>query len=156
MSSTTLPRPAAEADASLPFPPGTPASWVLETPAADPQTARAHFAAKLTVETDPSDVAGDLERGAGGFVVVDARSPDAYASGHVPGALSLPYRTITLQTTAQLSKDNAIVVYCWGPACNAAAKAAVRLASLGFRVKEMIGGIEYWEREGYAVERDVV
>src|SRR5207245_11627846 len=45
-----------------------------------------------------------------------------------------------------------VVVYCWGPACNAATKAAVRLAALGFRVKEMIGGIEYWDREGYGVE----
>jgi rhodanese-related sulfurtransferase len=44
------------------------------------------------------------------------------------------------------------VVYCWGPACNAATKAAARLSALGFQVKEMIGGLEYWRHEGYAVE----
>jgi rhodanese-related sulfurtransferase len=45
-----------------------------------------------------------------------------------------------------------VVTYCWGPGCNAATKGAARLAALGFRVKEMIGGIEYWRREGHPVE----
>ncbi len=44
------------------------------------------------------------------------------------------------------------MVYCCGPACNGAAKGAVRLASLGFRVKEMLGGIEYWRKEGGPVD----
>jgi rhodanese-related sulfurtransferase len=51
-----------------------------------------------------------------------------------------------------LPKEKVIVVYCWGVACNAATKAAMRLSALGFRVKEMIGGIEYWRREGGPVE----
>jgi hypothetical protein len=45
-----------------------------------------------------------------------------------------------------------VVVRCWGPACNAAAKAAVRLAALGYAVKEMVGGLEYGRHEGHAVE----
>lgn len=45
-----------------------------------------------------------------------------------------------------------VVVHCWGPGCDGATRAALALARLGFRVKEMLGGIEYWIREGYAVE----
>jgi rhodanese-related sulfurtransferase len=126
---------------------------VTETPAASPEEARRHFAAKLSVETDPSDVAYDLEQGhAGSFVLLDARSAEAHAACRLPGALSLPHRTISPETVQHLPKDKVLVLYCWGPACNAATKAAAKLSALGFRVKEMLGGIEYWRREGYAVE----
>ncbi|MGZ4123683.1 MAG: rhodanese-like domain-containing protein, partial [Tumebacillaceae bacterium] len=47
--------------------------------------------------------------------------------------------------------DTVFVVYCWGPACNGATKAAARLSELGYRVKEMLGGIEYWRKEGNPV-----
>jgi rhodanese-related sulfurtransferase len=127
-------------------------SFVLEHPAAAPGEAHRHFAAKLSVETDPSDVHADLERGVRRIVVVDARSAQQFGECHVPGALNLPHRTITAASTAHLPPDVCLVVYCWGPGCNAATKAASRLAALGFQVKEMIGGLEYWRREGYSVE----
>jgi rhodanese-related sulfurtransferase len=127
-------------------------SFVLEHPAAAPAEAQRHFAGKLSVETDPSDVHADLERGVQRIVVIDARSAQQFAECRVPGAISLPHRTITRETTAHLPSDRCLVVYCWGPGCNAATKAAARLAALGFQVKEMIGGLEYWRHEGYAVE----
>lgn len=127
-------------------------SFVLEYPPAAPDEARRHFLAKLAVETDPADVKLDLERGVPGLVVLDARSAQQYGECRVPGARSLPHRTISAETTAELPRDGILVVYCWGPGCNAAAKAAAKLAGLGFRVKEMIGGLEYWRREGYPVE----
>lgn len=46
--------------------------------------------------------------------------------------------------------DTLFVVYCAGPHCNGANKAAVRLARLGRPVKEMIGGIVGWAAEGFA------
>lgn len=129
-------------------------SFVLETAAADPATARDHFAAKLAVETDPADVHADLERGASGFRVLDVRRAEHYEQCHIPGAISLPARSINSDTVraAGLSLHDVMVVYCWGPACNGATKAAMRLGVLGYRVKEMIGGIEYWRREGHPVE----
>lgn len=127
-------------------------SFVLEHPAATPAEAHRHFAARLSVETDPSDVHADVERGVRRVVVVDARSAQQFAECHVPGAVNLPHRTISVETTAHLAADVCIVVYCWGPGCNAATKAGARLSALGFQVKEMIGGLEYWRREGYAVE----
>ena len=127
-------------------------SLVLETPPAEPDIAHQHFVSKLAFETDPSDVMLDLERGQTGFIIVDVRSAKDYEECHVAGAISLPYRRINAETTADLQKDKAIVVYCWGPACNGSTKGAARLSALGFKVKEMIGGIEYWRKEGGAVE----
>lgn len=127
-------------------------SLVLQVPAAEPADAEAHFLGKLAFETDPSDVKTDLDKGVNGFLVLDCRGADKYAAGHVPGALSLPYRTITEETATRLPQGKTLVVYCTGTACNASTKAAVKLSALGFRVKEMIGGIEAWVGEGYPVE----
>lgn len=126
-------------------------SLVLQYPAADPTAAAKHFLARLSLETDPSDVHHDMQNGIGGFVVVDVRSAEAFAKGHLPNATSLPHPTIGSQTTAGLPQDAVLVLYCWGPHCNAAQKAGAKLAALGFRVKEMIGGFQYWKSEGYPV-----
>lgn len=118
---------------------------------ADPASARAHFVQRLSVETDSDDVASSLAAGRQDFHVIDARSAAAYAAAHLPGAISLPYRLISEDTVADLP-DGLLVVYCWGPGCNAATNAAARLAALGRSVKEMLGGFEYWVREGHPVE----
>lgn len=125
---------------------------VLAVPAAAPDSAQAYFAAKLAHETDPSDVRTDLEAGQTGFVIVDTRSAEAYALGHVPGALSLPHAEIDERSIAALPLGALAVTYCWGPGCNAGSKGAAKLAALGVPVKEMIGGFEYWQREGHPVE----
>jgi rhodanese-related sulfurtransferase len=124
----------------------------ITSPVADPQAAHAHFSNRLAVETDVADVAAALAAGEPDFVLVDARSEASYANGHVPGAISLPHARITAETVAELP-EGLVVAYCWGPSCNGATKAAVRLAALGRPVKEMLGGFEYWERDGHPVER---
>jgi rhodanese-related sulfurtransferase len=124
---------------------------VLETAAANPAAARAHFEAKLAFETDPSDVKFDMDNAPGSFVVVDCRSAESFAKRHVPGALNIPYRTMNAETTSRLRKEVPIIAYCTSIACNASTKGAARLSALGFQVKEMIGGIEAWQAEGYPV-----
>ena len=108
-----------------------------------------HFARRLAVETDVADVAAALDAGENDFVLLDARSRSSYDAGHLPGAVSL--EEITPETVAELP-DGLVVAYCWGPACNGACKAALRLAQLGRPVKEMLGGFEYWARDGHRVE----
>lgn len=131
----------------------TPTSYVLDPPAAPPDEARRHFIAKLSVECDAWDVYEDRQRGATDVdvIVIDARTAAAYADMHLPGALSLPSRAIDEASVAPL-RGKVAVVYCWGTGCNAATKAAARLAALGIPVKEMIGGLESWLRNGYPVE----
>ncbi|MGY1640257.1 rhodanese-like domain-containing protein [Geodermatophilus sp. SYSU D00703] len=118
------------------------------TPPAD---AAAHFARRLAVETDVSDVHAALESGTPGFVLLDSRSRDAWEQGHVPGAVHLPGREIPRRAAAELDPATPVVTYCWGPGCNGATRAALALALLGYRVREMIGGFEYWAREGLPV-----
>ena len=118
------------------------------TPPAD---AAAHFARRLAVETDVSDVHAALESGDPGFVLLDSRSRESWAQGHVPGAVHLPGRELAARAAAELDPAVPVVAYCWGPGCNGATRAALTLAGLGHRVREMLGGFEYWAREGLPV-----
>ena len=123
----------------------------MSTDWAEPADAAVHFARRLTVETDVSDVHAALESGAPGFVLVDTRSREAWEQGHVPGAVHLPGRELTARAPAELDRSVPVVTYCWGPGCNGATRAALALSLLGYRVREMLGGFEYWAREGLAV-----
>jgi len=116
-----------------------------------PADAAASFARRLAVETDVSDVHAALESGEPGFVLLDSRSDQSWAQGHVPGAVHLPGRELAERAPAELDRSVPVVTYCWGPGCNGATRAALTLAGLGFRVREMIGGFEYWAREGLPV-----
>ncbi len=127
-------------------------SLVTQPGFADPATALAHFERRLGLETDCSDVHESLKDRLD-FVLVDVRGPKPYGAGHMPGAVNIPYRTMTAERMAEYPKDTAFVVYCAGPHCNGANKAAIRLARLGYRVKEMIGGVTGWVDEGFALER---
>jgi rhodanese-related sulfurtransferase len=124
---------------------------VTETPPAPRAEAAAHFARKLAFETDCDDVATALRGGEPGFVLLDVRGPAAYARAHVPGALNLPRREITPRRMAAWPAGTLFVVYCAGPHCNGADKAAAALAALGRSVKLMIGGISGWRDEGLPV-----
>lgn len=109
--------------------------------------ALAYFTAKLSHETDPADVYA-AQRAGERLVLVDVRSDDAWRQGHAVGAVHLPYRDIAARAQSEIPADTEVVVYCWSPGCNAGAKAAVEFAKLGYPVREMIGGYEYWVREG--------
>ena len=115
--------------------------------------ALAHFQARLGFETDCADVHYASNHEAKDFVLLDVRTPTLYAAGHVPGALNLPTRMISEQRLADYPSDTLFVVYCAGPHCNGANKAAVKLAQLGRPVKEMIGGLTGWIDEGFGLER---
>jgi rhodanese-related sulfurtransferase len=125
---------------------------VTATPAAAPAVAAAHFARLLEVETDCWDVFHARQRPPVNFVLLDVRTPEAFARGHVPGATNLPHRQITADALAAYPPDALFVVYCTGVFCNGADRAALRLAQLGRAVKKMIGGMSGWRESGYPVE----
>ena len=120
---------------------------------ADREAAIAHFAAKLRFETDPSDVIA-AQDGGERFTFVDVRGHAAWHQGRAVGALHIPRQELDERAAGEIPLDAPVVVYCWGPACNGATKAALTLSKLGYEVREMIGGFEYWAREGLAVEDD--
>ena len=104
---------------------------------------------KLAYEMDSADLAEAVSNGES-IVVVDGRSADAYAQEHIPGAISLPHRGISYNSTALLDKSKVYVCYCDGIGCNASTKTALKLLTLGFQVRELIGGLDWWKRDGYA------
>jgi rhodanese-related sulfurtransferase len=127
-------------------------SAVAQIPAAASPEAERHFAARLTFETDCWDVHDSLERGLKDFVLVDVRSPAMYAKSHLPGAVSIPHGKLVASTLAAYPPGTLFVVYCAGPHCNGANRGALRLARLGYPVKELIGGMTGWADEGFAFE----
>ncbi|MDY0909964.1 rhodanese-like domain-containing protein [Microbacterium sp. CFBP9034] len=116
-------------------------------------TAFDYFSAKLSLETDASDVYAAQKAGER-FVLVDVRSAEAWQQGRISGAVHVPRAEIAKRAAAEFDPAVPVVVYCWSPGCNAGAKAALEFAKLGYSVKEMIGGYEYWVREGQPTEND--
>jgi rhodanese-related sulfurtransferase len=113
----------------------------------------AHFAARLRFETDPADVRADQQAGER-FVLVDSRGDAAWRQGRAVGAVHLPTARIAAEAQDVVPAGTPVVVYCWGPGCNGATRAALAFARLGYEVREMLGGFEYWAREGHPVETD--
>jgi rhodanese-related sulfurtransferase len=126
---------------------------VTETPAAPSAEAAVHFAQLFGFETDCWDVNEALGTENPGFVLLDVRGQEAFAKGHVPGALNLPHGKIVASKMRAWPEETLFVVYCAGPHCNGAARAALRLARLGRPVKTMPGGITGWLDEGFALAK---
>lgn len=124
-------------------------SPVSETPAAAPAAALAHFRRLLEYETDCWDVHESMATGRKDFVLLDVRGRGAWDQGHIDGAVHFPHPELTAEALVGHAMDTLFVVYCAGPHCNGADKAAGRLASLGRPVKKMIGGATGWLDEGF-------
>jgi rhodanese-related sulfurtransferase len=127
-------------------------SLVSQPPAADPASALEHFERALLFETDCWDVHAALSQGAD-FVLIDVRSPEAFAEAHVPGSINIPHAKITAARLMSHPAGTLFVVYCAGPHCNGAHRGAIRVARLGRPVKIMIGGMCGWLDEGFDVKR---
>src|ERR1700758_3411293 len=89
-------------------------SAVLEYGAPEPGETAAMMEDKLRFHTDSWDLSVDLRAGFSDIVVIDARSRDAYAAGHIPGALSFPHREMSAETTTGFNRSKVYVVYCDG------------------------------------------
>ena len=126
-------------------------SPTTETIFASPDEATAHFDRLLRLETDCWDVHELLQADEPGFVLLDVRSPSTFAAGHIDRAVNFPHGRINERNLAHYPTGTRFVVYCNGPHCNGADKAALQLARLGRPVKKMIGGVEGWKDEGFSV-----
>jgi rhodanese-related sulfurtransferase len=114
-------------------------------------TAINHYQNKLAYEMDPSDLFAALEANEQ-VVVIDARKNFAYERERIPGAINLPHRDMNADTTAGFDKTKLYITYCDGIGCNASTRGALNLAKLGFKVRELIGGIEWWKFDGCETE----
>ena len=110
-----------------------------------------YYTHKLKFEVDSWDLEQALSKGET-VQAVDARSADAYRIEHIPGAISLPHRTMSKETTTAFDRETLYIVYCDGIGCNASTKGALNMLNLGFQVKELIGGLDWWKRDGHPTE----
>ena len=113
-----------------------------------------HYQHKLAYELDSSDLYEAVQNGEA--IVVDARKQVAYDAEHIPGAISFGHRLMTEESTRGLDKNKLYVTYCDGIGCNASTKGALKLTQLAFKVKELMGGLDWWKRDGYATEGNQV
>jgi rhodanese-related sulfurtransferase len=89
----------------------------------------------------------------GRFVLVDLRSKQEYAKGHIPGALSVPAGPEIRERLLRY-QNTRIVLYCGGegPACSVFEDLAVDDRFSGERVYVLEGGIHEWRERGYPIE----
>jgi rhodanese-related sulfurtransferase len=75
---------------------------------------RDYYAAKLRAEKQKVDVLAKVkkEAGAGDFLLLDVRAREAFAQGHIAGALSVPLADIP-KLAPKLPRDKELVTYCW-------------------------------------------
>ena len=106
-----------------------------------------HYSDKLAYEIDSWDLNVALEAGEN-ITVIDARSREAFHQEHIPGAISIPHRTMSSETTGDIDKRALVVTYCDGIGCNGSTKGALNMVKLGFRVRELMGGLDWWKRDG--------
>jgi rhodanese-related sulfurtransferase len=112
-----------------------------------------HYEDKLAYEIDAWDLNAAVAAGEN-VVVIDARSAEAWAREHIAGAINVPHREMRADCVASIDRDALVVTYCDGIGCNASTKGALAMARLGFRVKELIGGLDWWKRDGYPTHGD--
>ena len=110
-----------------------------------------YFQSKLSFEMDSSDLYVSLNNNED-ITIIDGRSPEAYEKEHIPGAINLPHNEICTNLTNKLDKTKTYVCYCDGIGCNGSTKTALKLLTLGFTVKELIGGLDWWKRDSYQTE----
>ncbi len=113
-----------------------------------------HYENKLNYEIDSWDL-NEALKSEDNVIVIDARSQAAFDEAHIPGAISLPHRDMTEAVTASFDHSALYVTYCDGIGCNASTKGALNMTRLGFRTKELLGGIDWWRRDGYTLESEM-
>ncbi|HIP62485.1 MAG TPA: rhodanese-like domain-containing protein [Sulfurovum sp.] len=110
-----------------------------------------HYQNKLKYEIDSWDVSVSIESSED-VVIIDTRSPEVYHKEHIPTALNIPYKTMSKEHTKHLNKNTLYVTYCDGIGCNASTKGALAMTKLGFQTKELLGGLDWWKRDGHKTE----
>lgn len=126
-------------------------SLVLDVLPATPEESATAMREKLRLHTDAWDLAVDLSNEIDAIVVIDTRSRDRYLAGHIPGAICVPHAEMTAERLELLSRSPVYIIYCDGIGCNGSTWGAFKLASAGFRVKELLGGLDFWRRDGHPI-----
>ncbi|MDX8413049.1 MAG: rhodanese-like domain-containing protein [Mariprofundales bacterium] len=84
------------------------------------------------------------------FIMLDVRTPEEYAAGHIKGAVLIPIQVLA-DRLSEVPKNRQVYLYCHSG--TRSARAATMLAQHGFtNIENVVGGIEAWKDAGYPVE----
>jgi phage shock protein E len=124
-------------------------AMVVAACSATPTAAPAAQSQNLPADIDAATAAG--LRGRDDVVMLDVRTPEEYAQGHIPGVKLIPLAELP-NRLAEVSKDKTLVVTCRSG--NRSAQAAQLLRQQGYgNVHNMLGGIGAWQQAGFPVEK---
>ena len=104
--------------------------------------------------TEKLHARGSLFEKAAAGCLVDPRTPEEYAKGHIKGAINLPLAVIEQDAASRLAGHNLFVVYgdaFQDPLAKAAAKKLLETGVKKDAVFVMEGGIRAWQKDGYAL-----
>ena len=97
------------------------------------------------------DEAGTMMERESGYIILDVRRPDEYATGHIPNAINVPNENIGTNEISQLpNKDQLIMVYCRSG--RRSKEAAEKMVKLGYTNIVEFGGILDWKGESVSGE----
>lgn len=85
------------------------------------------------------------------FMLLDVRTPEEYAEGHIAGAKLIPVQVLA-EHLNEVPKDKQVYIYC--KSGGRSSRASKLLASNGFtNIENIKGGFDAWKAAGYPVER---
>jgi len=123
----------------------------IETITKESVKAVEYFEAKLDFDSSPYSLKAAIDKGER-LQIIDLRTPELFAQGHVPGAINVDYEQLE-KYLPKLDPSATSVVYCYTLLCNLATKAALLLAKHGYKVKEMAGGWDAWVQQEMPTEK---
>jgi phage shock protein E len=121
--------------------------------AGEPATAAAATpsAPVVTQPMTQEQLLAHLEQHADHVFVLDVRSPEEFAEGHVPGAVNVPYDQVSGRL-GEIPRDKDVVLYCRSG--RRAGLAADVLAAHGYRrLSHLEGDMPEWIARGRPVEK---
>lgn len=100
-------------------------------------------ASQPTYKQISQDEAMKMMKDESGYLIVDVRTPEEFAEGHIPGAINVPNEEIGIEMPDALpDKDQLLLVYCRRG--NRSKEASQKLADMGYTNVYEFGGIETW------------
>jgi len=110
------------------------------------------FEEKIRFEIDPYSVRHIVDAKDENYLIIDVRDSNSYKAGHVPSAVNISGNEVD-NNLGKLPKDKTLIFYCYHVTCFAAPKAALKFAEKGYKVMEMVGGFDEWQKHGHPVEK---
>ena len=120
----------------------------------DTKMATKFFAGKLAYTLGPVELKQMLKEKK--VKLIDVRAKDDFIEGHIAEAISIPKDELQTRLS-ELSKNDVHVLYCYNQQCHLAAAAAFNLASAGYPVMELEGGINTWTEDfGFELVKSLI